>query len=297
MFHLRTAGATALGALGGALLGLSVPARRRGRWPGHPALARLPLVIGHRGAAGLFPENTIAGFRGALGAGLVDALEFDVRATADGHCVLLHDETVDRTTDGVGAVASLTLAEARALDAGYRFSLDGGTTFPFRGQGIRIPTIREALEVVRGWPVIIELKTAAAQPELLDELQRLDAGGWAVVAGERDEFRTSIGRHQGPISGSAQQLERWYRLHLLGLGAFFRPAFDVANVPEYWQRRRVVTPRFIRGLHRHGIAVHIWTVNDADDMRRLLGWGVDGIITDRPDTMRSVLTGPPASPS
>lgn len=285
------------GLLGGALLGLNGRRSGRSRWPAHPALVSRPLAIGHRGAAGLYPENTVYGFRRARDEELVDAFEFDVRATADGHGVLLHDATVERTTDGAGLIAHMTLEQARQLDAGYRFTADDGVSFPFRGLGIRIPTIDEVLAEVRGWPLVIELKNAAAQRPLFDALERVDGAGWSVVAGEQDAFRTLISQHRGPISGSVEQVNRWYRAHVVGLGALLRPRFDVASVPEHWEGRRVVTPRFIRGLHDHGVAVHVWTVNDADDMRRLIAWDVDGLITDRPDVLRNVLPRRPAPAS
>jgi glycerophosphoryl diester phosphodiesterase len=290
---LRYAGAFAAGLAGGAWLSRTGVRRApAATWVAHPALVPRPLVIAHRGAAGIYPENTLFAFRRALADCDVDAFEFDVRATADGHAVVLHDATVDRTTDGRGDVADMTLEQVRRLDAGYRFSRDGGRTFPYRGQGIRIPTVAEALELLQGFPLIIELKTAAAQRPLLGALARAEAEAWAVVAGEQDAFRTLIHHYRGPISGSVQQVERWYRAHVIGLGAFVHPGFDVANLPEHWEGRRVVTRRLIRGLHAHGVAVHVWTVNDPGDMARLITWGVDGIITDRPDVLRAILPAP-----
>src|SRR5690554_6876079 len=103
---------------------------RRGGRPPHPAVARRPQFIAHRGGAGLYPENTLYAFRRAVEDWAVDAIELDVHATADGHCVVIHDPTVDRTTEGTGRVADLTLAELRRLDAGHRFTRDGGQTFP-----------------------------------------------------------------------------------------------------------------------------------------------------------------------
>jgi glycerophosphoryl diester phosphodiesterase len=294
---LRYAGAFAVGIAGGAFLSRAGARRAPGSpWLAHPALVPRPLVVAHRGAAGLYPENTLYAFRRALADCRVDAFEFDVQVTADGHAVVLHDGTVDRTTDGRGDVAALTLEQVRRLDAGYRFSRDGGRTFPFRGQGIRIPTVDEALELLHGFPLIVEIKTAAAQRPLLAALARAEAQAWAVVAGEQDSFRTLVHHYRGPISGSVQQIERWYRAHMLGLGRLAHPGFDVANLPEYWEGRRIVTRRLIRGLHAHGVAVHVWTVNDPADMARLIAWGVDGIITDRPDVLRAILPVPhPAS--
>ena len=124
---------------------------RRGalRWSPGP-----PLAIGHRGAAGVAPENTLPGLRHAVEVG-ADAVEFDLQVTRDDRLVLLHDPTVDRTTDGSGEVEDLTLQEVRGLDAGHAFTPDRGASFPHRGRGVGIPTLEEALEALeasRSWP-------------------------------------------------------------------------------------------------------------------------------------------------
>ena len=117
----------------------------------------LPRQFAHRGASGTHPENTLASFRRARDEG-AEAFELDVHRTADGEIVVFHDPTLERTTDGRGQLAGLTLAELRNLDAGSRFSPDGGRTHPFRGQDVRVPTLGEVLEEFPGLPVIIEIK-------------------------------------------------------------------------------------------------------------------------------------------
>src|SRR5690606_12685783 len=111
----------------------------------------------------LYPENTLHAFTRAHGLWHADMLELDVRATADGHCVVIHDPTVDRTTNATGDVASMTLAELKQLDAAHHFTRDGGRTFPLRGQGITVSTIDEVLHALPDMPITIEVKTAAAQ--------------------------------------------------------------------------------------------------------------------------------------
>jgi glycerophosphoryl diester phosphodiesterase len=265
----------------------------------HPVLAGAPLLVAHRGGAGLAPENTLEAFRRAAAWWRADMVELDVRASADGHCVVIHDPTVERTTDGSGAVAELTLAELRRLDAGHRFTPDGGVTWPFRGQGLRIPTLDEVLEALPRTPITVEVKAGAAQRPFLEAVHRHDAVDRVVAAGMYERDRTLFSAWPGAVSASTEQVRRFCVGHWCRLGALACPRVDVVQVPERRGRLRIVTPRFVRDLHRRGIQVHVWTVNDPAAMRRLLAWGVDGIITDRPDVAADVLRevgGRPAPP-
>ncbi len=264
--------------------------RRRGGRPPQPAVARRPQFIAHRGGAGLYPENTLYAFRRAVEDWAVDAIELDVHATADGHCVVIHDPTVDRTTDGTGRVADLTLEELRRLDAGHRFTPDGGQTFPYRGQGLRIPTIDEVLaDLPANITLIAEVKARAAQAPLFEAIRRAGAEQRVVAAGMRDADRDLFPRYTGPISASVEQIRRFIILYRLRLWRLWRPPVDVVQMPEYWGDRRVLTPGLVEALHASGLPVHIWTVDETADMERLLDWGVDGILTDRPDRLAAVL--------
>jgi len=129
------------------------------------------LVIGHRGAAARFPENTFAAFDYAVGLG-VDAIEFDIRMTGDGVVVVIHDPTLGRTTNSAGPVAGQSAADVAQVDAGARFSPDGGRTFPFAGRGIGVPTLDELIERYPGIPLLIEIKVAEAAPEALRLFRR-----------------------------------------------------------------------------------------------------------------------------
>jgi glycerophosphoryl diester phosphodiesterase len=263
-------------------------ARRHGAR--HPSLVRRPQLIAHRGGAGLYPENTLLAFRRAVEDWAADAIELDVHASADGHCVVIHDPTVDRTTDGTGRVAEMTLEALRRLDAGYRFTPDGGRTFPFRGQGLRIPTIDEVLaEVPPEVTLIVEVKAGAAQAPLFEAIRRAGAEQRVIAAGMRDADRDLFDRYGGPISASVEQLRRFVILHRLRLWRLWRPPVDVIQMPEHWNGRRVLTPGLIEALHSWGLPVQVWTVDEVSDMERLLEWGVDGIMTDRPDRLAAVL--------
>jgi glycerophosphoryl diester phosphodiesterase len=253
------------------------------------ALAGAPLLIAHRGGGGLKPENTLAAFLDADSVWRADMIELDVRTTSDGHCVVLHDPLVDRTTDGTGPVAAMTLAEIQSLDAGYRFTPDGGRTFPFRGQGIRVPTIDEVMAALPSMRLTVEVKIATAQVPLFAAIANYQATERVIAAGERNAYRTLFRSYRGPISASLEQSLPFYVMHRLRLSTLSWMRADVVQMPEIYRGRRMLTPRLVSDLHARGIQVHVWTVNEVDDMHRLLDWGVDGLISDFPDRLARVL--------
>jgi glycerophosphoryl diester phosphodiesterase len=256
--------------------------------PRHPVLAGAPLLIAHRGGAGLAPENTLTAFGAAAKKWGADMIELDVHASKDGHCVVIHDDTVDRTTDGTGAVAAMSLAELRELDAGHRFTRDG-STYPFRGGDTRISTLEEVLTALPKMRFTVEVKTGSAQAPMFETVARLNARDRVIAAGMYDADRTLFGEYRGLVSASTEGMRRFYIRYRLGLGRFLPPRADVVQVPERWEDRQVVTPDLVRTLARSGVPVHVWTVDDASAMHRLLTWGVGGIITDRPDVLGRVL--------
>jgi glycerophosphoryl diester phosphodiesterase len=245
--------------------------------------SRRPLVFAHRGGCALGPENTLAAFDLGLEAG-ADGLELDVHLSADGVPVVHHDETLERTTSGSGPVAARTAAELARVDAGYRFERDG--SFPFRDRGVGVPSLREVIHRYPGVPIVIELKTDAV--ELGDAVARdvSEAGAVAsvCVAGYGNGSVAAARQALPEVASSATRVEvrRAVVLGLAGLRVR-RVPHGGFQVPEREGRIRIVSPRFVRRAHAAGLKVHVWTVDDEADMRRLLGWGVDGLISDRPD--------------
>ncbi len=251
-----------------------------------------PWAIAHRGGAGLWPENTLYAFEraGALG---VDVIETDVRATADGELVIFHDDSVGRTTDGSGRVAALTLAELKGLDAGYRFSTDGGRSFPLRGAGIRVPTLREVFEALPRMRFNIEPKQTA--PSIAGPLcravrehgmaERVLIASFSGTALE--EFRREC--PEVATSASTSEVAGFLGLHGAGLAASYGPSMQALQVPERAGGVHILTRAFVESAHGRNLRVHAWTVNDEGDMRRLLEAGVDGIMTDYPDRLLRVL--------
>jgi glycerophosphoryl diester phosphodiesterase len=248
-----------------------------------------PMVIAHRGAAIAAPENTIIACERAVQDG-ADALELDLHLTADGHVVVIHDETVDRTTSGTGAVGALPLAELQALDAGHAFE-DADGTHPFRGKGIRIPTLDEVIDAFPAVRLSLDLKgrTGELLERVLQVLRERNALDRSCLAA-KDRAFTRRARDAGVAThASHPEIARLLVFMSVGLGCCVRGLSTIFTVPEFHEGRRVVTPRLIRYLERRGVPVHVWTVNDSGDMERLLSMGVTGLITDDPATARALV--------
>ena len=251
-----------------------------------------PMVIAHQGGEGLRPSNTLIAFENAVDLG-VDVLEMDVHSTSDGTLVLIHDDTVDRTTDGSGRVKELTLAELQQLDAGDYWTPDDGATYPYRGQGVRIPTLEEIVTAFPEMKYNIEIKQvdpSIAVP-LCKLLRHFGLTDRALVASfhptAMDEFRAAC--PEVATSMVEDEIRPFFILNTAFLGSLYRPPGAAFQVPEYSGSLHVLTPRFVRGAQRNNVAVHPWTIDDPADMERFLDMGVDGIITDRPDIMIEVL--------
>ncbi|WP_445399620.1 glycerophosphodiester phosphodiesterase [Streptomyces sp. LE64] len=244
--------------------------------PRHPYLDHpAPIAFAHRGGDASGLENTTAAFRRAVEAGY-RYLETDVHTTADGRLVAFHDPTLDRVTDGAGRIAELpwsTVLRARV----------GGTE--------PVPLLEELLEEFPGARWNVDAKTDAALGPLLDLVRR--TGAWdRVCVGSFSEPRVARAqRLGGPRLATSLGMRGVLGLRLgsYGLPAAVRRSAVCVQVPQRHFGVPVVDRRFVRAAHSRGLAVHVWTVNDAERMHALLDLGVDGIMTDRVDTLRSVM--------
>jgi glycerophosphoryl diester phosphodiesterase len=228
-------------------------------------------IIAHRGASGRCPENTLLAFHQALEQ-RADAVEFDVRLTGDGALVVMHDATVDRTTDGTGVVGEMPLEAVLELDA---------------GEGESVPTLEQALEATEGVPVIVEIKDPAAGQSVADTL--LGAGARErVLVGSFESAPLGPVRRAGiPTTPSRREATRFWLASRVGwprLGC----GYQALSVPEYQGRLRVVDRRFLCHATRGGRPVHVWTVDEAETARRLRSLGVAGILTNFPERMRGL---------
>jgi glycerophosphoryl diester phosphodiesterase len=247
---------------------------------------KLPIVFAHRGACGTMPENTIPAFEEAVKMGAT-YLETDVQITSDGVLVLAHDPHLGRTAADEREIADLTFKELQKVDAGASFTPDGGKTHPFRGKGFRVPTLEEFLKKFKDRRANIEVKdgTAATARLVMDMLKKYKAEDRVLLASERPEAGPFIRSEAPSFPTSASRKEVLSFLVKSALCSCFPRAvpFDALQVPESAQGIKVVNGRFMSAAKRLGVQVHVWTINDKDEMLRLFRLGVDGIFTDFPN--------------
>lgn len=261
-----------------------------------PYLGSGPYAFAHRGGAKRWPENTLLAFRSALELGFTH-IETDVHMTRDGHIVCFHDALLERTTNGVGPVKERTLAELRELDAGYRFTPDHGHTFPFRGQGCTVPTLEEALALDPRLCLNLEMKQR--EPDMVEAMARFlvehDVSQRVLVASAQDDLTARFRKLRDqrgltiPTSPGVRGILAFWLSVRFGVNRLARFDFDALQVPVTQGPLRVVDRRFVEAAHAHGIHVHVWTIDDPDEMRRLYGLGVDAVMTDQPEVLMQVL--------
>jgi glycerophosphoryl diester phosphodiesterase len=274
-------------ALAGAAVAFARWRRPRVR-PGAAYLAGAPLLIAHRGGAALAPENTLLAFERALNWWGADVLELDVQPTLDGEVVVFHDATLERTTAGAGPVAAHSVAEIRQLDAGHWFTPDGGASHPFRNAGVRVPTLDEVLVAFPGARVNIEIKDGRAQGRVWETVRENGAIDRVLIAAGTRRDRARLAGYPLPVSAGKEELRLFVAQLKIGL-RLYTPPVDALQIPDRWKGRQIASRELVEAAHQRNIAVHVWTVDDREDMRRLLDWGVDGIVTDRPDRLARLL--------
>ena len=245
-------------------------------------------AIAHRGGSALRPENTIAAFDHAVSLG-VDAIECDVHLSRDGEVVVIHDPALDRTTGASGPVAGRTAAELARVDAGFHFGASEG--FPFRGRGVGVPTLDEVLGRYPGQPVVVEIK--GERPETAERtlavIRRHHAETRVILGGFNHAVVDTIRRAVPGLITSASSLEvRRALTRSYFLMSPRRPAFQLFHMPFRLRGHQIFGRLFVRAARRAGLPVHAWIVDDPAEMRRLIGWGVTGIISDRPDRAMEV---------
>lgn len=226
-------------------------------------------------------------FSAAIGMGYTH-IETDLRITVDGVVVCFHDRTVDRTTDGTGRLATMTHVEVAGLDAGYRHR--AGDDFSYRGKGVGVPTLEELVASFPEVRLVVDLKCDGMTGELARIFATHSLYDRVVVGSFSDarleELRKATDDRVATSTGSVAT-RRWILASRAGRGVAGKA--KALQVPQQMRGVRVVDERLVRVAHDSGLHVHVWTVNEPGEMRRLLDIGVDGLVTDRPDLLREVL--------
>lgn len=240
-------------------------------------------MIGHRGNRAHAPEDTLVSFAQAAALG-VDAMEMDLHLSRDGVPVVIHDPVLDRTTDARGAVNERTVAELARVDAGARFSTDGGRTTPYRGQGIGVPTFEEVLAAHPALPLIVEIKSLEAARPTLAVLERTGAGSRVVIGSFLDDALAPFAAAGIAVAPAVRALAKLYLPALLGTRRAPLP-YQAMCLPRFFNGLPLPIGGYARLMRRQGSPVHVWTVNDRREARALWKAGVSGIISDDPAQM------------
>jgi len=250
------------------------------------------LVFAHRGGGGLIPENTLPAFIYSSNLG-ADVLELDIHRTSDGELVVIHDRTVDRTTVGRGKVSEMTLAELRTLDAGAQFTTDGGKTYPFRGKGFKIPTLREIFDALPNNIFNIEPKrqgSEMAEP-LCSLIREKDMTNKVIVGSFTqsiiDDMRTAC--PEVATSASPREAVSFFLRERGGIETSYSPPMQALQIPTSIGGIDIVTKEFVEAAHERNLKVHVWTINSPEEMQRLIDLSVDGIMTDYPNELLKIL--------
>lgn len=271
-----------------------------------PWLDRRVIAYAHQGGAWEAPSSTLYAIRAALDAGAT-AIELDVHATADGHLVVCHDPTVDRTTDSTGEIADLTLEQVRLLDNAYWWAPGADVSpglepdrYPFRGRApedrrFRIALLEEVLEEFPGVVLNLDIKRTAPVVAPYEEalallLKRFGRKDDVIVASFLDSATEAFSTFAPDIPTAAGTVAVAGFYQAVRAGERPAPLDHVAlQVPASYGELTLVDEQFVEVAHHEGLAVHVWTIEEEDEMERLCALGVDGIITDRPTALVGVL--------
>lgn len=246
-----------------------------------------PIRFAHRGSIVLWPENTITAFQGAVDLGY-RYIETDSHVTRDGVIVLFHDDRLERVTNGTGPVKDRQWDDLRKLDAAYHFSPETG--FPLRAKGIGIPSLEEAVTTFPDVLFNIDLKQPGTEQVMADFIRHHGAEERVLIASFHDRclrrFRKRMGDSVVTSTGRLEAAGFWV------CSRFKKTLKTPAHALQVPPRKGPVTlvdEKMVQAAHAVGMQVHVWTINDPDEMQRLLELGVDGIITDRPDLLNHVI--------
>ncbi len=225
-------------------------------------------------------------FESAISLG-VEHVETDIRVSADGTVFCLHDHTVNRTTDGFGALSSFSADEVARFDAGYRHRQ--GSQYPYRGEGNKVPTFEEVAFSFPQVAIVVDMKEDSVVAPFAALVRKTGLGPRLIVGSFSDDrierFRALTDGEVATSTG-ADLSRRWLMKSRIGMPGGGGPS--ALQLPLQMRGLRLVDQKLVDVAHAAGLQVHVWTVNDVDQARRLFGMGVDAIVTDRPDLMLGI---------
>ena len=250
-----------------------------------------PRIFAHRGISSEYPENSMPAFKKAVEI-QSDVIETDIHFTKDRKFVVFHDETLDRMTNGTGKVTSFTLQELKTFDTGYNFTIDG-TTYPYRGKNLTFLSLDELLEEFPEQRFNIDLKdkNTSQVPFYCETIMRHNAQHRVLTASNYRRNLTAVRKTIPEMATSAGLWEAIGIFFLFRAGLLFtRKQFsmDALQIPEFIGTSRIVSEVFVRLMQEKGLRVHVWTVNREEDMKRLIGLGVDAVMSDYPALLQKV---------
>ncbi len=241
--------------------------------------------VAHRCGRGIFPENTVFACKKILDSNLAGFLEMDFHLTKDNIPVVIHDFSVDRTTNGIGEVSSLNYSELEGLDAGYRFTADSGKSFPYRGKSVKIGKLEEFFQTFPNKNLMIEVKPNSeyAADQLLELIQKYGREDSVIVGSFHQEIKDYLFKKNPNLAffASKSEVTIWYLLFKVGLSHIYKMKSHVLAVPLKAGIFEL-NNSLLEKAHSQNLKVYVWTINDEPTMKLLLDMGVDGIMTDDP---------------
>jgi len=247
-----------------------------------------PIRFAHRGSRELWPENTWHAFDGAIEGLGYRYIETDVQVTADGVVVVFHDDTLERCTNGVGKISEWRWEDLAHLDAAYTFTHDGDS-FPLRGTGIGVSRLDDTFARYPDAFFNIDLKADGTEWAVAEIVKKMEREDNVLIGGFSDRRVARFRRiTKGRVATSAGPRDAVAMFVASRTGRGVNAKVDAYQLP-YKTSKFVVDRRLIDAVHSVDKQIHVWTVNDAREMAKFLDMGVDGIITDRPDTLNDVM--------
>ena len=255
-----------------------------------------PRIIGHRGASGTAPENTLLSFRQAFQEG-ADFVELDLHECQEGAVVIIHDAILERTTNGSGPVSARSVQDLKSLDAGFRFTPEDGATFPYRGQNLEIPTLEDFFLSFPQARAIVEIKPLSPSiiQRAVDTILKFHAEDPVLLSTEEDTVMAAIRAELRRVGhamatgfsyGEVAAFVHWVQS---GMATPYEPPGQAFQLPPFYKEVRLVSPETVRAAHQLGLEMFVWTINQAEEMQGFLSLGVDGIITDYPSRLRDIV--------